>query len=138
MWLSILNALLPGITSIIDKAIPDKVKAQEINAQIAATLLSQSNSEMEQRVKVILAEAAGQSWLQRNWRPLLMLTCIVIVANNYILVPWVGAFGFIAPTLDLTDRLWDLMNLGVGGYVVGRSAEKIAESVGPFLGGNKK
>jgi hypothetical protein len=30
--------------------------------------------------------------------------------------------------LELPDKLWNLLTIGVGGYVVGRSAEKIAES----------
>jgi hypothetical protein len=29
--------------------------------------------------------------------------------------------------LALPDRLWDLMTLGVGGYVVGRTGEKITQ-----------
>jgi hypothetical protein len=30
--------------------------------------------------------------------------------------------------LELPDKLWNLLQIGVGGYVIGRSAEKIAES----------
>lgn len=138
MFPAILSAILPALQSIIDKVIPDKVKAAEINAQIATLLLSQSNAELEQRVKVIIAEAQGQSWLQRNWRPLLMLVIVAIVFNNYVLFPYLVLFGVPATQLELPVDLWDLMKLGVGGYVVGRSAEKIAEQVGPFLGGNKK
>ena len=138
MFTTILAAILPTLQSIIDKAIPDKAKAAEINAQIAALLLNQSNQELEQRVKVIIAEAQGQSWLQRNWRPLLMLVIVFIVFNNYVLASYLPLMGIPVVQLELPVDLWDLMKLGVGGYVVGRSAEKIAEQVGPFLGGNKK
>ena len=30
--------------------------------------------------------------------------------------------------LELPDKLWNLFQIGVGGYVIGRSAEKIDES----------
>jgi len=30
--------------------------------------------------------------------------------------------------LEFPDKLWSLLQIGVGGYVIGRSAEKIAES----------
>lgn len=78
----------------------------------------------EARSNVIMAEAQGQ-WLQRNWRPLLMLVIIVIVANNYILYPYLSIFTDKVRVLDLPDRLWTLMEIGVGGYILGRTAEKI-------------
>lgn len=89
----------------------------ELNAAIA---------QLQEQAKVVLAEAQGESWLQRNWRPVLMLTIVLIVANNYLIAPYLRAlFGASSiPILDLPDRLWDLMTLGVGGYVAGRSVEK--------------
>ena len=59
-----------------------------------------------------------------NWRPLLMLTCIAIIANNYLLNPYLKLFFAAAPLLELPDALWELLKIGVGGYVVGRSVEK--------------
>ncbi len=79
----------------------------------------------EARSNVIMAEAQGQSWLQRNWRPLLMLVIICIVANNYILYPYLSIFTDKVKVLDLPDRLWQLMEIGVGGYILGRTAEKM-------------
>ena len=79
----------------------------------------------EARSNVIKAEAQGQSWLQRNWRPLLMLVIISIVANNYILYPYLSIFTDKVRVLDLPDRLWTLMEIGVGGYILGRTAEKM-------------
>ncbi len=79
----------------------------------------------EARSNVIMAEAQGQSWLQRNWRPLLMLTIIIIVANNYILYPYLSIFTDKVRVLDLPDKLWNLMEIGVGGYILGRTVEKV-------------
>jgi hypothetical protein len=79
------------------------------------------------QTQIILAEVSGQSWLQRNWRPILMLAIVAIVVNNYILVPYLGLFGVPATILDLPEKLWNLMTLGVGGYITGRTAEKVAE-----------
>ena len=75
-----------------------------------------------------MAEAQGESWLQRNWRPILMLTIVAIVANNYVISPYIRLFFNESIILDLPDKLWNLLQIGVGGYVIGRSAEKIAES----------
>ncbi|QJQ93926.1 MULTISPECIES: 3TM-type holin [Halomonadaceae] len=94
------------------------VKLAEIEAETRRATL-------EAQAKVIVAEAQGQSWLQRNWRPILMLTITAIVANNYILAPYLGAMFGSSLTLDLPERLWDLMTLGVGGYIAGRTGEKL-------------
>ena len=74
-----------------------------------------------------MAEAKGESWLQRNWRPILMLTIVAIVANNYLIYPYLSLFTEKAMVLELPERLWNLMTLGVGGYIAGRSAEKIID-----------
>ncbi|MBI1910691.1 MAG: hypothetical protein HYS21_01680 [Deltaproteobacteria bacterium] len=80
---------------------------------------------LEGGADVSVAEAQGQSWLQQNWRPLLMLTIIIIVANNYILYPCLSIFTDKVRVLDLPDRLWQLMEIGVGGYIMGRTVEKV-------------
>jgi hypothetical protein len=41
---------------------------------------------------------------------------------------------FIAPLFDLRipeleNEFWNLLQLGIGGYVIGRSAEKISEKI---------
>jgi len=73
---------------------------------------------------IIIAEAKGDSWLQRNWRPMLMCAFGFIVVNNYIISPYLQAlFGF-SVHLDLPPAMWDLLKIGVGGYIVGRSVEK--------------
>jgi hypothetical protein len=125
-----LQVLIPAISSligrVIDKAVPDKDQAEKLKAEVTLAVLQQSHAELQGAVNIILAEAQGQSWMQRNWRPLLMLTIVAIVANNYLLAPYVNAlFGAgTAPVLELPDHLWTLMNIGVGGYVIGRSTEK--------------
>ena len=72
------------------------------------------------KATVIEAEMSG-NWLQRSWRPILMLSLVVIVINNYILFPY---FPDTLTMLDLPDELWNLLTIGVGGYVAGRSIEK--------------
>lgn len=126
----ILPAIISTISSAIAKAIPDKDKAAELQTQITSQILSQQNNELEGAIKIILAEAQGESWLQRNWRPILMLVIIAIVANNYLFAPYINAlFGVgSVPTLELPEQLWNLMTLGVGGYIAGRTGEKMIET----------
>ena len=77
---------------------------------------------------IIEAEAKGDSWLQRSWRPITMLVFVFIIANNYILFPYISLFGGTATALAIPPDMWDLLKLGLGGYVVGRSAEKMVKA----------
>ena len=79
---------------------------------------------VQEQSKIIQAEANGEGWLQRNWRPFTMLTFVFIIANNYILYPYITLFGGKAIALDIPPDMWGLLKLGLGGYVVGRSIEK--------------
>ena len=109
---------------IIDKLFPDP----EQKAKAQATLLQlQQNGELAEiaeSVKVVTAEARSDSWLAANWRPITMLTFVVIIANNYIVYPYLSLFWPDAPTLAIPPDMWALLKIGLGGYVVGRSIEK--------------
>ena len=116
---AVIIPLLSGLLSVVDKAVEDKDQAAAIKARLNEMTLSGSMKELEAAASIIVAEAQGDSWLQRNWRPLLMVLFGVIIANNYIVVPI-----FNTPAADIPPDMWDLLKLGLGGYVVGRSVEK--------------
>ncbi|WP_339144872.1 3TM-type holin [Pseudoalteromonas galatheae] len=69
--------------------------------------------------QIITAEANGESLLQRCWRPITMLTFLVLIVLD--------SFGVLA--FRLSEQAWELLQLGIGGYVIGRSVEKAAPSV---------
>jgi len=107
----------------------ERMKAREsllrAQSELTGKLLEYEAKLTDARASIIKAEAKGESWLQRNWRPLLMLTATIIIANNYIVVPLTGT-----PPMELPDTLWTLLQYGVTGYIVARSAEKIAPNFG--------
>ena len=106
-----------------------KNKLVSMQNDFAGKVLEYETKLMEAQAGIIKAEAQGHSWIQRNWRPVLMLTIVAIVANNYLLFPYMQAFGIKAVQLDLPDHLWNLMKIGVGGYILGRSGEGIAKNL---------
>jgi hypothetical protein len=84
----------------------------------------------ELQSKIIIAEAQGKSWLQRNWRPLLMAEFGIIIGNNYIISPWLKILFGWNVIMDIPPDMWGLLKIGVGGYIVGRTGEKITEMGG--------
>lgn len=119
MIAAILPAILGVMGKAIDKAIPDKDEAERLKAQITLAAMNEGRTELEGAVKIITAEAQGESWLQRNWRPLLMLWFAALVGAHWL--------GFTPPNLPeaVVLNLLDIVQVGVGGYVLGRSAEKV-------------
>lgn len=119
-----LSAITGPLFGVIDKAVTDKDEANRLKSEIQSQLIESQDSLLKAQMQIILAEAQGESWLQRNWRPLLMIVIVAVIANNYLLAPYLGAMFGVGLHLDLPERLWDLMTLGVGGYVAGRTVEK--------------
>lgn len=122
-----IGSILDLGSTIIDKIWPDAGEREKARLRLMELHQSGQLADLESRVKIMLAEMSG-NWLQRSWRPILMLTIIAIVANNYLVYPYLALFWDRAPQLALPSQLWSLMELGLGGYVVGRSAEKVAKT----------
>lgn len=112
-----------------DEKLAAKTKLLAIQTDFAAKALDYEAKLATEQGATVRAEATGHSWMQRNWRPMIMLMFGYIVAHNYIVVPVVLMFGGHAVVLDLPPDLWSLLKIGIGGYVVGRSAEKIVPDV---------
>jgi len=58
---------------------------------------------------------------------LLMMVIVAIVAVNYLIFPIISLFLVTPISIDLPIELWNLLQIGVGGYVVGRSGEKMVD-----------
>ena len=82
---------------------------------------------LENQAKVIVAEAQSESFLVANWRPITMLSFVAIVVNNYIIAPYLQLFGVPFVILDIPPDMWTLLQLGISGYIAGRTGEKMVK-----------
>ena len=133
---ALLPVIAPLLGDVVKRVLPeDKDKRAEIEREINMALISNSAQIEQAAASVILAEAKSEHWITATWRPILMLTITAIVAWNFLLGALVELIVKITTgdemplTIPLPDELWNLLMIGVGGYVVGRSAEKVAEKV---------
>ena len=109
---------------LIDKFWPDASESEKVKQQqFLAVFMAQSD--------IVKTEAASNHWLAANWRPLLMLTF-----GGLIVARW---FGFAAPGLSEAEylKLWSIVEFGLGGYVVGRSVEKVAGPIADAIANRK-
>ena len=114
--------------STIEKAVPDKDLQAKLKADLQTQLLQSHTEELQAASRVIEAEAKA-GWFSASWRPLLMYVLIFILVWNYILGPVIKFFFHAAITIELPGDVWTLLQIGLGGYVVGRSAESVARTM---------
>ena len=132
--LPIIGDLITAGTNLIKSYFPpdlspeQKAKLEqglaEAQNQLTNSVIKYHENEIEQKASIIRAEAQGDSWIQKSWRPITMLVFVFIIANNYILFPYISLFGGKATTLAIPPDMWSLLKIGLSGYVVGRSVEK--------------
>ncbi len=124
--IDILGAVFKPISDVIDHVLPSgdaKLALQQkvLEGQIAAAgaLMDYEKQLLAGQSQIITAEAQGNSWLQRSWRPVTMLTFLGLVVCD--------SFGWLHS--PLAPQAWTLLQIGLGGYVAGRSLEKVAGPV---------
>lgn len=116
--------VLPSLEKAVDNFVPDVNLAARLKAALGQAFLAADTAELADQTGVIIAEAESEHWLTATWRPITMLVFVAIVAFNYLLEPLLAMFHLPVTPLPLPPDLWDLLKLGLGGYVVGRSVEK--------------
>jgi len=114
-------------TTIIDKIFPNKEAADQAKLKLLELQQAGELKELEARAQIVNTEAASTHWLAANWRPLTMITFVGLIVARW--------FGWAAPNLAEAEylKLWSIVELGLGGYVVGRSLEKLVPSIAGAL-----
>lgn len=122
---------------LIDKLFPSKEEADKAKLQLLELEQKGELTELVGRQEIVKTEAGSVHWLTATWRPITMLCFVAVVVNNYILVPYLMAFGVSLPVITMPTNLWDVIELGLGGYVIGRSGEKIADKIADAVKGKR-
>lgn len=117
-----LVAAIPLVGKVIDKLFPDAENRDQVKVVLAEMLINGELDELTQQAGVIKAEAQGEGWLQRSWRPIVMLVFTALVVCRWM--------GWAAPDLnaDVELKLLNIIQLGIGGYIASRGIEKVANT----------
>ena len=111
--------VIGDIGKVIDNLFTSDEERLAARNKIMQVLKEKELELQKMQTDVIIAEAKG-NWIQRSWRPLLMLSFGFIVIYNKFAAP---LFGWPIPILE--EEFWTLLQIGIGGYVVGRTGEKM-------------
>jgi len=123
----VIQALIPALAPILGRVVgnlfPDPEARAKADAEVMNQLLRHQGELEVAAAKIIQTEAASRHWLAANWRPLTMIVFVGLIVARW--------FGWASPNLGEAEylKLWSIVEFGLGGYVVGRSVEKIAPTV---------
>jgi len=119
--MSLLSVIDIGF-KLIDKILPDEEAKIKAKTELLKVQKDGDLEQLESSMKVIIAEAKGGSWLQRNWRPITMLTSLGLIVARW--------FGLTPNHIPLEVELYILgfIKIGLGGYIVGRTGEKMMKT----------
>ena len=129
-----LAALLPVLGSIFGQVTKnlfpdpaDELRRIELENQLQLAMMQNGAALDQAAASIVSDEAKGESWLQRNWRPLTMMTFVGLVVAKWL--------GFTAPGVSeaIELELMTLIQIGLGGYVGGRTVEKVAPVIAAAL-----
>ena len=118
--MKMLSNLVSEIGDVIDSLTLSSKEKIQLRANLTEVLSRFEAGLQREQSSVIRSESQG-NWLQRSWRPIVML-----VFSSVVLL---GIFTPL-PLPDNGSRFWDLLEIGLGGYVVGRSFESVSQGLG--------
>jgi len=123
MIAALLPALVPILGDVIRRIVPDGEAQVKVEAELSIALMQRAQEVESAAAEVVKAEAQSEHSLTGTWRPIVML-----VLTSLIVARWLG---YSAPGISEAEalKLWSIVEIGLGGYVIGRSAEKIAPMV---------
>lgn len=111
--------LIPGISGIIDKIIPDPNKQQELKLELAK-LDAQENIA---RMGMLGNMLSNKSFFVAGGIPAIIWLAVVYLATNYILFPLLAGLGMQIAPIQLPGEYWSLLQI----VVVGLFGKKVID-----------
>jgi Holin of 3TMs, for gene-transfer release len=135
MIVSLVTGLMNGpVNKALDAFVKDQELKRKLEAELESKLTEHLGKAQELEQAIVLAEINSESWLTRSWRPILMLTLLGFVVFVGLVLPLLDViFATTVPFnprwQNLPPQFWDFLSIGVGGYIGGRTLEKVAGQV---------
>ena len=112
-----------AVGGVVDKFVTNDEERLQAKKELTEVVTKFTTDITAAQADVLKVELSG-NWMQRSWRPVLMLAFGFIILYQYFI-----SQVFNLPLVDLPERFFDLLEIGLGGYVIGRSVEKVIDSV---------
>lgn len=124
-----ITAIVTAISGVLARIIPDPDKRMQVEGEIQKALLASQSAIYDAMKSVMAADAASESWLTRNARPIVVMWCLAMI-TWVVFSPMFGAQAqTIAAIKAVPSDLWNLVTVGIGGYILAKSAVDVAKAI---------
>lgn len=117
----VLSTIATNVSSSLFPSASDKNKKVELEQAVERELIKQSAT-IEKMAGDIIKEEARAGFLASSWRPITMLVFVTLITAHWL--------GFTPEGISEEEviGLLEIVKVGLGGYVLGRSGEKIVKT----------
>lgn len=106
--------LIDNLHTSTEEKLEQKRLLLEVQGRAMDRVHEYNTALLEGQSRIVNSEAQSEHWLTATWRPIVMLGLFTLVMLD--------SFGWLPNRLS--EEAWLLLQIGLGGYVVGRSVEK--------------
>ena len=103
--------LIPGISGVIEKIIPDPNKQQELKLEMAKL----DAQDTAARMGVLNSIMGHKSIFVAGGIPALIWLAVIYILANHIIYPLLGAFGLHITPITMPGEYWSLLNVVIVG-----------------------
>lgn len=118
-----ISEAVKAVGDVVDNVVTNDEERLKAKKELSEVVTKFTTDIVAAQTEVLKVELSG-NWLQRSWRPVIMLAFGFIILYQYFF-----SNVFNLPKVELPERFFDLLEIGLGGYVIGRSVEKVVDSV---------
>jgi hypothetical protein len=126
------NKTIDSIGDAIDKNVTNDEERQQLKNQLATIVTEWQEIMLQTIVNENLIDKTG-NWIQRSWRPILLLTFGFILLANYVLFPMIGK-----TAIQFPDEYWTFLDIIVPTAVVARTVDKMKTTLDALTPKSKK
>ena len=130
----IISSLAGPLGTVAERYFDNKDDQNAFKNAVELEILKNQKDFEDLAGSIVLAEAKSEHWLTSAWRPLTMVLFALVIAINilvipYIIIPVLWMSGVPVPEfMVIPEQVWTLITIGLGGYVGGRSGEKMVKA----------
>ena len=130
----IISSLAGPLGTVAERYFDNKDDQAAFKNAVELEILKNQKNFEDLASNIVLAEAKSEHWLTASWRPFTMILFALVIAINILIIPYVvipilWMFSIPVPEfMVIPEQVWTLITIGLGGYVGGRSGEKMVKA----------
>lgn len=126
--LSLIGQVFKPATELVDsihtseeEKLEKKAVLLDIQSKFLVQALEYEQEQLKAKAEIITAEAKSKNVLTSSWRPVTMYTFLAMLVAYWF--GWIDITDRITP--DLLNKIFSIMQIGIGGYIGSRGIEKV-------------